>query len=147
MADARSSLARKLGIKPGFRVELVEAPDHVPALLAPLPPDVALARTPGSEADRRADLLLLFARDADALHGRLDGAVERIDADGGLWIAWPKKSSSLASPDLDRAVVQEAGLATGLVDNKVCAVDQDWSALRFVHRLEDRPRVRASRRR
>ncbi|HWF35377.1 MAG TPA: DUF3052 domain-containing protein, partial [Solirubrobacteraceae bacterium] len=63
-----------------------------------------------------------------------------LDPAGGLWIAWPKRSSGVAT-DLSEGTVREAGLGTGLVDNKVCAIDHTWSGLRFVVRLADRPRL------
>ena len=65
-------------------------------------------------------------------------AAARLRSNGGLWVCWPKKSSPLAG-ELTGDLVRSTGLAAGLVDNKVCAIDQDWSGLRFVIRLEDRP--------
>ena len=70
---------------------------------------------------------------------RFAAAAERLETNGGLWIAWPKKASGVAT-DLDENVVRELGLAAGLVDNKVCAIDATWSGLRFVVRLRDRPK-------
>jgi len=134
-------LARKLGIRAGHRVGAVGAPGHLPDLLAPLPEDVRLtsdlspdAASPGDPFD----VLLVFARDRRELEERFGAVKPLLDPAGGLWIAWPKQSSSLAT-DLRKGEVRKAGLAAGLVDNKVCAVDEDWSGLRFVYRLEDRP--------
>jgi hypothetical protein len=83
------------------------------------------------------DVVLAFAPDRRALAARFGPASRRLTTTGGLWIAWPKKSSGVPT-DLDDNVVREFGLATGLVDNKVCAIDATWSAQRFVVRLRDR---------
>ena len=82
-------------------------------------------------------MVLAFAPDLRALQHRFGPARERLTTAGGLWVAWPKRSSGLAT-DLDENVVRDFGLATGLVDNKVCAIDATWSGLRFVVRLSDR---------
>lgn len=134
-------LARKLGIRAGHRVGAVGAPGHLPGLLAPLPEEVRLTEElapDGSSCDERFDVLLVFVRDRDELDRRLETVKPLLDPAGGLWVAWPKQSSSLAT-DLRKGEVRRAGLSAGLVDNKVCAVDEDWSGLRFVYRLEDRP--------
>lgn len=137
-------LARKLGIRSGSSLATLAAPAGLPGLLDPLPPGVEWDRDPALPADagapgaRSRDVVLAFAADPSALDRMLPGATRLIAWDGGLWVAWPKRSSSLAS-DLDRERVRERLLETGLVDNKVCAIDEDWSALRFVHRVEDRP--------
>jgi hypothetical protein len=133
-------LARKLGIKPHAVVGLLAAPPGIEELLAPLPDGVALRR----RAQGRLDVILLFAARRVALEGRFDQAVEALDSDGGLWVAWPKKSSKVPT-DLDFDRVQRLGLESGLVDNKICAIDQVWTALRFVVRLVDRPARRAAR--
>jgi len=72
------------------------------------------------------------------LERRFDGLANAIAPSGGLWIAWPKRTSNVAT-DLRESLVRDLGLAHGLVDNKVCAVDEVWSGLRFVYRLQDRP--------
>ncbi len=141
-------LARKLGIRQGDVICLVDAPADLPEKLAPLPSGARLERwdgrpTTGKGADGRGsdrfDVVLLFCPDGDALRRRFRHAVSRLRWTGGLWACWPKKSSPL-HVDLAREEVREVGLETGLVDNKVCAVDEDWSGLRFVVRVEDRPR-------
>jgi hypothetical protein len=124
-------LPRKLGIRPGHRVLLVGAPRGFD--LGPLP-DVALHRRPGRSP---YDVVLAFVPDVRALDARFPGLAARLRTDGGLWVAWPKRSSGVAT-DLDENVVRAVGLAAGLVDNKVCAVDEVWSGLRFVLRLRDR---------
>lgn len=129
-------LARKLGIKEGHSVAAVNAPSTFPGLVSELPDGAVLLLDP---PDRTGpfDVAILFAREPEPLRSALSAWRERIRRDGGLWAAWPKKSSSLES-ELDKAEVQRTGLDAGLVDNKVCAVDEDWSALRFVYRLTDR---------
>ncbi len=73
------------------------------------------------------------------LERRLPGLCAALDPAGGLWIAWPKRASGVDT-DVTEGVVRELGLAAGLVDNKICAIDQVWSGLRFVYRLRDRRR-------
>jgi hypothetical protein len=124
-------LAAKLGIRDGSRVLLVGAPD---GLRLDLPPGVELHRRAGRAP---YDVVLLFTPERRALVRRFTGLVDRLVADGGLWVAWPKRSSGVVT-DLDEKRVREHGLASGLVDNKVCAIDQVWSGLRFVRRLRDR---------
>jgi hypothetical protein len=130
-------LPTKLGITEGSRVALVGAPDGFERVLTPMPPGVRMLKQPRSDLDvlvffvtRRAELARRFPRLAAALH-----------CDGGLWVAWPKRTAGVAT-DLSERDVREVGLAGGLVDNKVCAVDDVWSSLRFVYRLSDRPKSR-----
>jgi hypothetical protein len=127
-------LPKKLGITEGARVALVGAPDGFERELEPLPSGVRMLKQPRSNLDvvvffvtRRAELSRRFPRLASVLH-----------CDGGLWVAWPKRTAGVAT-DLCERDVREVGLAAGLVDNKVCAVDDVWSSLRFVYRLSDRP--------
>jgi hypothetical protein len=127
-------LPRKLGIREGCRLLLAGEPEGFAATLGELPPLVELV-TPGAGA---VDVAMLFAREAATVRERFPLLVEALQPAGGLWIAWPKRSSGIAS-DLDENVVREIGLAVGLVDNKVCAIDATWSGLRFVRRLRDRP--------
>lgn len=133
-------LATKLGIKPGHRVALVEAPDGFEAQLSGLPDAVALERVAApARPDGRYDVVVAFTRAAQALEAGFEAWAAAIHDDGGLWIAWPKRASRVPT-DLDENAVRSVGLAAGLVDNKVCAVDATWSGLRFVVRLADRPR-------
>ena len=128
-----SPTARKLGVRPDARLLLIDAPPDAEALLGPFPPGAAAV----TAEDPPHRLALLFARDRAALDRALPPLADALAPDGGLWIAWPKKSSGIRT-DLSFDVVQRAGLATGLVDNKVCAIDAVWSALRFVVRRADR---------
>ena len=123
-------LPRKLGIKPGARVRLSGAPDGF--TLGELPDGVQF-RSSG-----QLDLMLAFFDSRSELQKRLAGMRSSLDPAGALWIAWPKRASGV-STDLTENLVRELGLAAGLVDNKVCAIDAVWSGLRFVYRLADRP--------
>jgi hypothetical protein len=126
-------LPQKLGIKPAHVVALFGAPPGFERLLAPLPPGVTIR----AGARGKYDVGLLFVETVAELGGRLPGAVSRLDSAGGLWIAWRKGKVSEVSENR----VRELGLETGLVDNKVCAIDETWSGLRFVHRLSNRPKA------
>lgn len=124
-------LPQKLGIKPGHRVLVGSAPEGFD--LGPLP-GVDLHHRPGRAP---YDVILLFCADLRSVQRRFAPAAARLVSNGGLWVAWPKRSSGLRT-DLDENAVREVGLAAGLVDNKVCAIDAIWSGLRFVVRLRDR---------
>jgi hypothetical protein len=132
-------LPKKLGIVEGARVATTGAPRGFDRLLDPLPARVQLRH------DLRArgpfDVLVVFVRTEAELRDRFTKAARRLMPDGGLWVAWPKQSSPLAGA-LREAHVREHGLSTGLVDNKICAIDEDWSGLRFVVRRENRPKRR-----
>lgn len=126
-------LARKLGIKPGHRVALLGAQSGFERALAPLPENVALR----SQARGVLDVIVLFTDREAVLRRRFEKLTHHLAADGGLWVAWPKKASGVPT-DLAFAVVQSIGLGAGLVDNKICAIDDIYSGLRFVVRVEDR---------
>jgi hypothetical protein len=127
-------LPRKLGIREGSRLLLVDAPADFAATLGELPPGVELVEA-GAGA---VDVAILFALGAATVRARFADLAASLEPSGGLWIAWPKRSSGVVT-ELDENVVREIGLADGLVDNKVCAIDATWSGLRFVWRLRDRP--------
>jgi hypothetical protein len=124
-------LSRKLGIKPGARVALVGAPEGF--ALADLPEDVTVRSTVRGPLD----VIVAFFVSRRALERRLPVLVGALDVAGGLWIAWPKRASGVET-DLSDGAVRSLGLEAGLVDNKVCAIDEVWSALRLVYRLRDR---------
>ena len=128
-------LVRKLGIKPASRLALIGAPDGFDATLGELPADVSVRRRVQGPLDV---VVAFFVRGAE-LERRLAGLASALDPAGGLWIAWPKRASGVAT-DVNENVVRELGLAAGLVDNKVCAIDETWSGLRLVYRRRDRPR-------
>ena len=126
-------LAKKLGIKEGSRVTLVDAPATFEELLAPIPHGVRIARRLGHDAD----VIVAFHTWRTALEGRFDRLRAAMHDAGGLWIAWPKKASGVAT-DITEDVVRHIALCKGLVDNKVCAIDATWSGLRVVVRVKDR---------
>jgi hypothetical protein len=128
-------LAKKLGIRSGDRVGLIEPPEGFEDLLTPLPENAETRR--GLQAGEDYPVVVLFSLAADQLAEALPRATRHLPATGGLWVAWPKKASKIDT-DLSFDIVQRAGLDLGLVDNKVCAVDETWSGLRFVVRKEDR---------
>ena len=128
-------LPKKLGIKAGHRVGTFNAPSHFPDLLVMRPDDVEIESEPASDVE--LDVAVLFVTDEGELRARFPEISARLQPNGGLWVSWPKKSSPLAT-DLREGHVRTVGLEAGLVDNKICAVDEDWSGLRFVYRLSDR---------
>lgn len=130
-------LAQKLGIKAGHRVTLIGAPAGFGRLLGALPDDVTL--TEGLGGNKSFDVIVLFGMAARELERRFAAAVRRLEPNGGLWVAWPKRASGVVT-DVTENGVRAVALAAGLVDNKVCAVDETWSALRCVVRVADRPR-------
>jgi hypothetical protein len=121
-------LVQKLGIKAGSTVALVGAPKDFEKTLGGLPEGTVLKRG----MSQRADLILWFNRSSTDLEEGMKSMVEFI-GDGALWIIWPKKSSGIES-DLSQTTVRKTGLNSGLVDYKVCAVDQTWSGLLFTRR-------------
>jgi hypothetical protein len=125
-------LAQKLGIKEGSTLALLDEPSGT---VAPLPKDVTVKR----QARGSADVAVAFFTDRAALERRVGALSKMIFPDGGLWVAWPKKSSGLATT-VDEHVVRAVALPLGLVDNKVCAIDSTWSGLRLVWRRERRRR-------
>jgi hypothetical protein len=128
-------LAKKLGLKASQRIALVNAPPSFPAALEPLPADLSLSiDPPGREI---FDLIVLFCPNLADLRDCFPRLAQRLTSAGALWVAWPKRASGVAT-DLTEDVVRTVGLAAGLVDNKVCAIDPIWSGLRFVCRLKDR---------
>jgi hypothetical protein len=127
-------LVKKLGIKEGSRVALVNAPDDdFQATLGELPDDVQLMKS----TTKSLDLILYFVISERMLLRDFARLAKRLVINGMIWIAWPKKSSGVAT-DLTFERVQRIGLDAGLVDVKICAIDETWSGLKFVYRLKDR---------
>jgi len=121
-------LPKKLGIKPGAVVGLVAAPEKFERTLGALPGDVTLRH----DVRGRCDLIIWFPRSRGELRRRVDRMGSLAGKDG-LWIAWPKKASRIPT-DLDQTMVRRLGLDAGLVDYKICAIDADWSGLKFTRR-------------
>lgn len=120
-------LAKKLGFRENFRVALLSAPDDFGAELGVLPTGVKIFTT----ARPSSDLILFFTKSAAELRRKVPSLADKLTQTGMLWIAWPKKSSGVIT-DLSFDVVQQTGLAAGLVDTKICAINEVWSGLRFV---------------
>jgi hypothetical protein len=134
------SLSDKLGIKPGFRLVLLNAPEGFDGVLAPLPERVKISRRLSAGADL---VVAFFVRRAD-----LARTWSRVTTAAGptamVWVAWPKRASGV-STDLSDGAIREVVLPTGWVDTKVCAIDDTWSGLKCVLRVELRPASAARR--
>jgi hypothetical protein len=130
-------LYKKLGIKEETRLGVagLELEEFLP-IVGELPAGVEILEV----ATRPLDVLIMFATGEKQLKRRFNALAKLIHPDGAFWIAYPKKSSSIET-DLTFDIVQQTGLDAGLVDNKTCAVDDDWSGVRFVVRLKDRPKA------
>jgi hypothetical protein len=120
-------LVQKLGIQPGFCIFVEGAPAAYDDIVGPLPADVTIAK----RLKAPLDMVHLFATEAAGLAGKLRGCRDAIQPDGMIWVSWPKKSSGIAT-DLTDVVVRDTTLPLGLVDIKVCAIDEVWSGLKFV---------------
>src|SRR3954451_25037 len=132
-------LATKLGFKPGQRVAYVNQPENFAGLVGELPGGVTIReRLRGP-----LDLIVAFVTERRVFERRLPVLRRAMDRDGALWIAWPKRASGVAT-DMTEDVVRDVALPTGLVDNKVCAIDETWSGLRLVIRKELRGARRSS---
>lgn len=129
-------LVKKLGIKEGFRVALVGAPEGFRGELEGLPNGVSFVTTVRSQLD----FILFFATTRSELTSNFSRLAARLAPTGMLWISWPKKAAGVAT-DLSDSIVREIGLDAGLVDVKVCAVNEIWSGLKFVIRVKDRPKI------
>lgn len=124
-------LPKKLGLKDGGTLVLLNAPAGISTELAPLPDGATMA----TKQSATSNLLVLFCANTAALKKSLPAVAKKLPADGSLWISWPKKSSKLFV-DLTENIIREVVLPTGLVDVKVCAVNADWSGLKLMVRKE-----------
>jgi hypothetical protein len=124
--SSSTPLSTKLGIVAGTTLVLLHSPS---SFSMELPPDVIV----GHRVRRQADVVVTFVRSRAALSNELERLGQMVLSGGGLWIAWPKRSSGIATT-LSDDVVRELALPMGLVDNKVCAIDATWTGLRFVWR-------------
>lgn len=122
-------LVNKLGFRPGMRVHYVNAPEHLDTLIGELPDGVRVLRRPAANLD----LALLFVTDRAALARGLQALQPRLRPAGMIWVAWPKRASKVPT-DVTEDVVREVALPRGLVDVKVCAIDDVWSGLKLVIR-------------
>jgi len=130
---SKRSLVDKLGIKPGTSVLMVSAPKGYAKTLGPLPAGVRVAKAPRAALD----FIHLFTAKRTDLERRFGALKESLAPAGMLWVSWPKKTSGVPT-DMTEDVVRAVALARGLVDVKVCAVDDTWSGLKLVRRVKDR---------
>ena len=126
-------LAKKLGLKAGHAVAVAGAPDDYPALIGAIARDLSLGR----RVSAATDVVHVFTTRRAELERRLADLRAQLKPTAVVWISWPKKTSGVAT-DVTETIVRETGLAAGLVDVKICAVDETWSGLKFVYRLSDR---------
>jgi len=129
-----SPLPKKLGLKEGSRIALVNAPKDFEPELGELPSNAEIV----TRVTKPLDIVLLFVLNERALLRDFEKFAKKLASNGMIWVAWPKKSSGVAT-DLSFERVQRIGLDAGLVDVKICAIDEVWSGLKFVYRLKDRP--------
>lgn len=127
-------LPKKLGLKEGSRIALINAPKDFTRALGELPDNAEIV----ARLTKPLDIVLLFVLTERALLRDFDKLAKKLPSNGMIWVAWPKKSSGVAT-DLTFDRVQRIGLDAGLVDVKICAIDEIWSGLKFVYRLKDRP--------
>jgi hypothetical protein len=127
-------LPKKLGIKEGHRLAFLSAPERFEDELGDLT-EMTVARSLAGKSS--FDVIVMFTKSRAELAKKFATVAKRLDPDGGFWVAWPKKSSN-EKTDLTEDVVRNIALEVGLVDNKVCAIDETWSGLRCVYRKKDR---------
>ena len=127
-------LWRKLGLTPGCRAVFVNAPEHFTGLLAGMPEDVRV----GARLRGPLDLVVCFVSERRVFEQRLPALRRALAPAGMLWTAWPKRASGVRT-NMTEDVVRDVALPTGLVDTKVCAIDETWSGLRLVIRKDQRP--------
>jgi hypothetical protein len=131
---SKRSLIDKLGIKPNSKIAIVNPPAGFHAELGPLPQGVNVSSRPGKDLD----FIHAFFLDTSSLNRQFPSLKKALSHSGCLWVSWPKKAAKVDT-DLNENRVREIGLKLGLVDIKICAVDEVWSGLKFVYRLKDRP--------
>jgi hypothetical protein len=132
-------LPQKLGIKDGHAVALLAAPVGFGRTLGKLPAGVRVVDALGKPG--ALDVVVFFTKSRADLEKRFAKIAKSLSPAGGFWVAWPKKASGV-STDMTENAVREVALPQGLVDNKVCAIDETWSGLRLVYRVENRPKLR-----
>lgn len=126
-------LVKKLGIKSGDVIYLHNCPDRYTELLNPLPEKITFRQTLTGDFD----FIQIFVKDSTSFQHAFGKTKKHLKKNGMLWVSWPKKASKIET-DLNENIIRDIGLKSGLVDVKVCAVDDVWSGLKFVFRLKDR---------
>jgi hypothetical protein len=136
---SKRTLVEKLGIKPGARIIILHAPDDYAQTLGSLPGGTQVV----SRLKAPLDFIQFFTTKRRVLEREFRAMKSALLPNGTLWISWPKKAAEVET-DLSENIVREIGLGQGMVDVKVCAVDETWSGLKFVIRLRDRPQQKSS---
>lgn len=127
-------LPKKLGIKANSFLSLIGAPDGFESILQPMPDGVVVKRqTIGRKSKQRPELLIWFPKSHRELEDKIDLVGERFAEKGAVWVAWPKKASGVKT-DVTQDHVREIGLAAGLVDYKICSINEVYSGLKFSRR-------------
>ena len=126
-------LAKKLGIKKGFKIKIINEPDDYFSLFDDFPDDLTII----TDNKTKKDFIHYFVSSASSLEKEIKQLKQEIEQDGTIWISWPKKEAKVET-DLNGNIVREIGLKNGLVDIKVCAVNNIWSGLKFVIPVKDR---------
>jgi hypothetical protein len=132
-AYSGTPLAKKLGIKGGFKVRLIGQPDYYFNLFTDLPENISIP----SDKKTKKNFIHYFTKSSVHLEEMVIALRSEIEPDGMIWVSWPKKASKVQT-DVTEDMIRNIALANGLVDVKVCAVDEVWSALKLVIRLKDR---------
>ena len=128
-------LLKKLGIKPGYKILFINEPDHYIDLLGEFPDGVQILK---GDFEGLIDFIHVFCQTEEELHNLFPPLKNKLDKNGLIWVSWIKKASKKYIATFPESEVRNLGLNIGLVDVKVCAVDENWSGLKFVYRVEDR---------
>lgn len=128
-------LLKKLGIKPGYRILFINEPTNYQSMLGDFPEGIQIV---SKNYPDRIDFIHVFCKTEEELHTFFPPLKEKLDKNGMIWVSWIKKASKKYASTFTESEVRTLGLNIGLVDVKVCAVDEDWSGLKFVYRIEDR---------
>jgi len=135
---SRTPLPKKLGLKPQFRAAFFQLPSDVKAELKEALSDCVLLKD-GKDGSGQLDFAMIFVKSQADMREQFPGFARRLAPTGMLWVSWPKKASGVVT-DIGENDVMKIGLTAGLVDVKVCAVNEIWSGLKFVIRVKDRAR-------
>ena len=130
---SETPLVKKLGIKQGFKIRIINPPEYYFTLLSDLPTDIHQL----TNKKTKKDFIHYFAKTESQLNKDIKQLRQEIEENGMIWISWPKKAAKIET-DLNENIIRNIALSNGLVDVKVCAVDEIWSGLKLVIRLKDR---------
>jgi len=126
-------LAKKLGIKEGFKIRLINSPEYYFELFTDLPENISILK----DTKSKKNFIHCFVKQEKELHKNIPSLKNEIEPNGIIWISWPKKASKVTT-DVTEDLIRNLALASGLVDIKVCAVDEIWSGLKLVIPVKDR---------